>query len=75
MAKHSVKLIFQSGSSTYITARTARRLQDSCKVSIVSKSPFVLKMKEGAMEFAQWSSVSGGMLMNGAVLMKSTPSP
>lgn len=70
MPSHSVKLILQNGSCTYITARSARRLQDALKVCLVSKSPFVLRMKEGAMEFTQWTAVSGGMRMNGSILMK-----
>jgi len=73
MPAHSVKLLFTNGVCTYVTPRMARQLENGKHVSVLSREPYVLKLKEEAQEVTRWSYKSDGQEMNGAVLMRNLP--
>lgn len=81
MPAHTVKLILEGGDVTYVSPNKARRLLKRCVASIVSQQPFTLRLKAGAeaeseeWKVQRWTSVSGGMLMNGSLLQGKTPRP
>lgn len=73
MPSHSVKVLFKSGSYTYVTPRRARALERGKHAFVLSRTPFVLRMKETAQRVTRWGSKSDGQTMNGAALMRKLP--
>ena len=88
MSAHSVKLMFEDGTSIYISPNRARRLRKQKLVTVSSFQPFVLQSKRNGFigDFVQrWTSVSdqeriqgvpvGGVVMSGAALNRRPPRP
>lgn len=73
MPGHSVKLVFTTGACTYVSPRTARQLEGGKHAYVLSRTPYVLRMKAETQEIVHWSTKSEGLVMNGAALMRRLP--
>ena len=79
MSAHSVRLKFEDGGVIYISSSRARQLPNGKAADVVSRRPFVLKLKKrmSSDEFLlqRWTSVSEGMPMSGRLLERNPPRP